>query len=75
MVASANPGERASIITGIATTTMRTSDVAMEGSVFPIAWNMLPVTKTTPDARKLHDTIRRYQSRWSGSYRIECAHG
>ena len=41
---------------------MRTSDVATDGNVLPIAWNMLPVTKITPDATKLHDTMRRYSS-------------
>ncbi len=39
---------------------MRTNDEMRAGSVWPIAWNMLEPTKTTPDATKLHDTTRRY---------------
>jgi hypothetical protein len=36
------------------------NDVASGGSVLPSAWNMLEATKITPEATKLHATIRRY---------------
>jgi hypothetical protein len=39
--------------------TMRVNDVINAGSVLPIAWNMLELTNTSPDATKFHDTIRR----------------
>src|SRR5204863_1307574 len=55
-----NPGKRDSATTGIATMSMRAPDVTSDGTVFPIAWNMLDATKITPDATKFHDTMRRY---------------
>ena len=38
---------------------MRRNDVASAGRVLPIAWNMLELTNTSPEATKFHDTIRR----------------
>jgi hypothetical protein len=38
---------------------MRVNDVRSEGSVLPIAWNMLELTKMIPDAMKFHEMIRR----------------
>ena len=45
---------------GIAMSRMRTVDVTSDGTVLPIAWNMLELTKINPDAMKFHETIRRY---------------
>src|SRR5437762_5983516 len=45
---------------GTATRRMRVPDATSDGTVFPIAWNMLDATKIKPDATKFHDTMRRY---------------
>jgi hypothetical protein len=42
--------------------TVRVNELTSDGHVLPIAWNMLDVTKMTPDATKLHDTMRRYSA-------------
>ena len=59
---SVNPGVSASSSTGTATMTMRVTDVISDGIVLPIAWNMLELTKMTPDATKLKATMCRYSS-------------
>src|SRR5688572_29564489 len=59
---SANPGAWASINTGTATITMRAPDVMSDGMVLPIAWNMLELTNTIPDATKLNAMMWRYSS-------------
>ena len=41
---------------------MRAADVISDGIVLPIAWNMLELTKITPDATKLKATMCRYSS-------------
>ena len=45
---------------GTATSRMRVPEATSDGTVFPIAWNMLDATKIKPDATKFHDTMRRY---------------
>ena len=45
---------------GTATSRMRVPEATSDGTVFPIAWNMLDATKTKPDAMKFHDAMRRY---------------
>src|SRR5262245_3854284 len=45
---------------GIAISMMRTADATSDGIVLPIAWNMLDVTKITPDAMKFHEMILMY---------------
>jgi len=45
---------------GTATSRMRVPEATNDGTVFPIAWNMLDATKIKPDATKFHDTMRRY---------------
>ena len=47
---SSKPAIRASSTAGIATTRIRVNDATSGGMVLPIAWNMLPFTKMTPDA-------------------------
>ena len=47
---------------GMAKVVIRAAEMTRDGTVFPIAWNMLDATKITPDATKLHDAIRRYSS-------------
>src|SRR4051812_34590327 len=50
---------------------MRVPDATSDGTVFPIAWNMLDATKIKPDATKFHDTMRRYSeptASTAGSY-------
>jgi hypothetical protein len=42
-----------SVLTGV-------PEAASDGTVLPIAWNMLDATKINPDAMKFHDTMRRY---------------
>src|SRR4029453_9480690 len=59
---SAKPGVSASASTGTATITMRAPEVISDGIVLPIAWNMLELTKITPDATKLNATTWRYSS-------------
>src|ERR1043165_3789932 len=59
---SRKPATRESSSTGIATTKRRVADVASDGIVLPIAWNMLDVTKMIPDATKFHETMRRYST-------------
>src|SRR5215211_7048521 len=54
------PDAPASINTGTATITIRNPEVISDGTVLPIAWNMLEVTKITPDATKFHATTCRY---------------
>src|SRR2546423_15003376 len=39
---------------------MRVPEATSDGTVFPIAWNMLDATKIKPDATKFQDTMRRY---------------
>ena len=48
-----NPGRRESTSTGIAISVLRLTDESSGGIVLPSAWNMLDVTKTTPDAMKI----------------------
>ena len=62
---------RDSSTVGMATTRMRVKEVASEGMVWPIAWNMLAVTKVRPDGTKLNDTMRRY----FGFYPVATIHG
>jgi hypothetical protein len=38
---------------------IRVPDATREGTVFPIAWNMLELTKISPDAMKLQAMILR----------------
>src|SRR5262249_54287648 len=57
---SPKPGTRASRNAGMTTTVTRTTEETSEGTVLPIAWNVLEHTKTMPDATKFQDTIRRY---------------
>src|SRR5688572_32638355 len=59
---SSNPGIRATTRTLIANRTIRTPDAMSDGSVFPIAWNMLEATKISPDATKVSDMMRRYSA-------------
>src|SRR5512145_1589004 len=47
------PGACASSSTGTATMAMRAAEVMSDGMVLPIAWNMLELTNTMPDATKL----------------------
>src|SRR4026208_334684 len=56
------PDAPASINTGIAVMTIRDPEVISDGIVLPIAWNMLEVTKITPDATKFQATTCRYTS-------------
>src|SRR5262245_11953654 len=62
IVRSVNPGDCASSSTGTATMTMRAPDVMSDGMVLPIAWNMLELTNTIPDATKLKAMICRYSA-------------
>src|SRR3954453_1414634 len=55
----ANPLIRDNKSTGMIKTTIRVPDARSEGTVFPIAWNMLELTKMSPDAMKLQEMIRR----------------
>src|SRR5688572_12392396 len=57
-----NPGIRDMMTAGITLKVMRTTDVTSDGIVLPIAWNMLEDTKTSPDATKFHEMMRRYSS-------------
>src|SRR5262245_32579150 len=59
---SVNPGDCASSSTGTATITMRAPDVMSDGIVLPIAWNMLELTNTIPDATKLKAMTCRYSA-------------
>ena len=56
------PDIRARKKAGIANVVMRAAETTRDGTVFPIAWNMLEATKITPDGTKLHDAMRRYSS-------------
>ena len=40
-----------------ATIVIRTPELISDGTVFPIAWNMLDATKISPDAGEAHDTM------------------
>ena len=40
----------------------RRNEVASDGSVLPMAWNMLDATKMIPVATKPHEMMRRYSS-------------
>ena len=42
-----------------ASRSIRTNELASDGSVFPNAWNVLETTKMIPEATKFHDTMRR----------------
>src|SRR6185503_1418936 len=59
---SVKPGDCASNSTGTATITMRAADVMSDGMVLPIAWNMLELTNTIPDATKLKAMMWRYSA-------------
>src|SRR5688572_10653005 len=59
---SSNPGCRDRITAGIATRTIRTADATSDGTVLPIAWNMLEATKSRPDGTNVNDMMRRYSS-------------
>src|SRR5688572_4542163 len=48
--------------TGIVTRMMRTAEAIRDGTVLPIAWNMLEATKIRPDATKFQEMMRRYSS-------------
>ena len=49
---------------------MRTNEATSAGSVLPIAWNMLELTNTTPDATNVHDTMCRYSAADGDDLRI-----
>src|SRR5689334_23926706 len=55
-----NPGDRERRTAGTATKRMRAPEVTIDGTVLPIAWNMLDATKINPEATKFHDTLLRY---------------
>src|SRR5687767_8907511 len=57
-----NPGSRDSRTAGIATTTIRTHEATRAGIVLPMAWNILELTKITPEATNVHDTMFRYST-------------
>src|SRR5213079_2348191 len=52
---SSKPGSREMITPGMATSAMRTTDAISEGTVLPIAWNVLEATNTRPDATELNE--------------------
>src|SRR6266436_2192024 len=54
------PGIREIYIAGRANRTSRVIELNSGGSVLPIPWKMLEVTKTTPAEMKFKETIRRY---------------
>src|SRR4029077_4745266 len=55
-----NSGLREIYIAGRANRTRRVIELNSGGSVLPIPWKMLEVTKTIPAEMKLKETIRRY---------------
>lgn len=55
-----NPGIREINIAGTANRISRVSELNSGGSVCPIPWKILEVTKTIPAEMKFRETIRRY---------------
>src|SRR5205823_15046388 len=55
-----NPGVREISIAGRANRISRVIELNSGGSVLPIPWKMLDVTKTIPAEMKFKETIRRY---------------
>src|SRR5207237_10545627 len=55
-----NPGLREIYIAGRANKISRVIELNSGGSVLPIPWKMLDVTKTIPAEMKFKETIRRY---------------
>ena len=55
----ANSGRYDSTTAGTMLTTIRSTEVASDGSVLPMPWNMLADTKVMPDATKLMVTTCR----------------
>src|SRR5207247_6939680 len=54
---SSKPGSREMITPGMATSAMRTTDAMSEGTVLPIAWNVLEATRSEEHTSELQSRV------------------